>query len=136
MSQPTENSRNAGLLVLRLAIGGLMLFHGVDKLNHGIGWMPGALARKGLPELLAYGVYVGEVLAPLLLLLGWFPRFAGSMVTVTMGVAVFVAHSGDVFALGKHGQWALELQALYGLGGLAIALLGAGKWAVPNPFRR
>ena len=42
-----------GALLLRLTVGGLMLFHGADKMAHGIGWMGSALAAKGLKSFTA-----------------------------------------------------------------------------------
>lgn len=54
---------DAGKLALRLTFGGLMLFHGVAKIQHGVGWIAGALQEQGLPAFIAYGVYVGEILA-------------------------------------------------------------------------
>ncbi|WP_213976007.1 DoxX family protein, partial [Serratia marcescens] len=61
---------DAGKLALRLTFGGLMLFHGVAKIQHGIGWIADALQQQGLPAFIAYGVYVGEILAPILIVLG------------------------------------------------------------------
>src|SRR5713101_1753933 len=40
---------DVGKLVLRLTTGGLMLFHGVDKLIHGLGHIRSDLAAAGLP---------------------------------------------------------------------------------------
>lgn len=53
-----------GKLILRLMVGGLMLFHGLAKITHGIEFIKGTLLSKGLPELMSYGVYVGEVDRP------------------------------------------------------------------------
>ena len=50
-----------GLLVLRLTMGGLMLFHGVHKLTHGVGFIGDMLAGMGLPSFIAYGALLGEV---------------------------------------------------------------------------
>ena len=40
---------DAGKLLLRLAVGGLMLFHGLHKLFGGVGFISGMLVEKGLP---------------------------------------------------------------------------------------
>jgi putative oxidoreductase len=53
-----------GKLLLRLAVGGLMLFHGLHKLFGGVGFISGMLVEKGLPGFIAYGVLIGEVVAP------------------------------------------------------------------------
>ncbi len=57
---------DAGKLVLRLSVGVLMLLHGIHKLLHGVDGIGGMLAGMGLPTVLAYGVYLGEVVGPLL----------------------------------------------------------------------
>jgi putative oxidoreductase len=117
-------------LLVRLAVGGLMLFHGVGKLIHGHGFIVAKLKAAGLPELLVAGVPVGEVLAPLLILFGIFTRPAALMVAFTMGMAVWLVHMGDLFSLDSHGGYALELQALYFLGALAVFFQGAGRYSI------
>ena len=58
MTKPLQNDDLAKLL-MRLAVGGLMLFHGVHKVANGIGGIEGMLSGKGLPEELAWGVHLG-----------------------------------------------------------------------------
>ena len=41
-----------GKLLLRLAVGGLMLFHGLHKLFGGVGFISGLLVEKGCRGLL------------------------------------------------------------------------------------
>ncbi len=89
------------------------------------------LDSKGVPDFVAYGVYVGEVVAPLLVLIGFLARPAGVVIAGTMAVAVWLYHSGDLTTINAMGgAYALELQAFYFLGGLAIACLGSGKLGV------
>jgi len=54
-----------GKLLSRIGVGGLMLFHGIHKLIHGHDFIRSQLSAAGLPEFLALGVPVGEVLAPI-----------------------------------------------------------------------
>lgn len=75
---------DAGKLALRLTFGGLMLFHGVAKIQHGVGWIAGALQEQGLPAFIAYGVFVGEILAPILIILGLFTRPAALVYAFTL----------------------------------------------------
>ena len=126
------NNENAGKLILRLAVGLLMLFHGVAKLMHpdSLDFIRMGLSGLGLPEMLVYGVYVGEVLAPLLLIAGVFSRWGGMLVMVNMLFAIGLAHTGDLFALTDHGGYRLELQMFYLLGGLAVMFLGSGRYAM------
>jgi putative oxidoreductase len=51
-----QGSTDLGKLVLRVVLGGLILFHGIAKLVHGPGYVIGMLASAGLPTILAYGV--------------------------------------------------------------------------------
>jgi putative oxidoreductase len=106
-----------------------MLFHGVSKLTHGIAGIIASVDKRGLPHAFAYGVYVGEVIAPLLIVAGFYSRPAALVLAFNMVVAVWLAHSGDVFTLGQGGKWGIELQALFGFGAVAIALLGAGRYS-------
>ncbi len=121
---------NIAKLVLRLGLGGMMLLHGIAKLHGGVAGLQNMIESKGFPGFVAYGVYVGEVVAPLLILAGWRTRIAALLLAFNMVVAVLLAHSGDVFELGRHGQWAIELPMLYMFGAIAIALLGAGKYSL------
>lgn len=114
-----------GFLILRFAVAGLMLFHGVHKLLNGIGGIQGMVTGHGLPGWLAYGVFIGEVIAPVLVLLGVFVGPAALVMAVNMAVAVWLAHAHQVFTLGQTGGWALELQGLFLFGSLAIALLAS-----------
>lgn len=123
----SESMDDLGRLLLRLAVGGLMLFHGVAKLQHGVGGVATMLARKGLPGFIAYGALVGEVVAPLLVIAGLFTRPAAAVIAFNMLVATWLVHLGDAGRLATTGGWRLELQALYLLGAVAIALLGAGR---------
>jgi putative oxidoreductase len=123
-------SSDWGLLLLRLSIGGLMLFHGVDKLLGGVEGVAELLTSRGLPGFLSWGVLVGEVAAPLMIVAGFYARPAGAVLAFNMLVAILLAHPADVFKIGAYGEWAIELQMLYLLGGLSIMLLDAGLISV------
>jgi putative oxidoreductase len=126
----SANTDDLGKLVLRLTVGLLMLFHGVSKLSHGVGAIEAMLAMRGLPTYIAWGVYIGEVVAPLLILAGTYTRLAGLVVAINMVIALALVHGGQFFMVAKTGGWQLELQAFYLLGGIAIMLLGAGRFSV------
>jgi putative oxidoreductase len=132
MKYPLQ-SDDAGKLVLRLTVGILILFHGVAKLLNfetATAGIVKQVAAMGLPDYVAYGVYVGEVLAPLMLILGFFTRLGGLLVVANMMFALVLVHSSQLLMLSKQGGWLLELQGFYLLGGLAIYFLGSGKFAV------
>jgi putative oxidoreductase len=129
-------AQDVGRLLLRLAIGGLMLLHGIAKLRHGIDGMPALVAAHGLPRAFAYLVYAGELIAPLCVLVGVVTRPAAAIIAVDMAFAVWLAHTHDLARLGAGGGYALELQSLYLAGALAIALLGAGRFAIAGALGR
>ncbi|TLF49124.1 DoxX family protein [Halomonas urmiana] len=120
-----------GKLILRLAVGGLILFHGVAKLlNPGsLDWIGGMLQGYGLPSFLAYGVLIGEVLAPIMAIVGWQTRLAGLLMAGNMLVAFLLVHTGEVFMLNDNGGWQLELQGMFFLSALALIFLGSGRMA-------
>ena len=124
-------SPDTGRLILRITVGGLLLFHGLAKIMHpgSLEFIGGMLSSNGLPALLAYGVYVGEVIAPLMVIVGYQARVGGLIIVINMVLALFLAHSGDFFSLTEHGGWAVELQIFYLLSALAVMFLGSGKLA-------
>ena len=90
---------DGGKLVLRVVLAVLILFHGVSKLIGGVGFISGMLVKAGLPGALGYLVYVGEVIAPLLVLFGVFTRAAALIVAVNMIVALVLVHTRQFFTL-------------------------------------
>lgn len=125
-------SNDLGKLVLRLGLGAILLFHGINKVNHGVAWIKPRLAQVGLPGFLAYGTYVAEVLAPILLIVGYRVRLAALAIAFEMVMAVFLVLRHEIFSLSKApgGAWAIELQALIFLAAIAAAFLGGGAYAI------
>ena len=132
----TINRDDIGKLILRVSIGGLLLMHGIAKLSNGIGWMAGMLAGVGLPAFFGYGVYVGEVVAPLFLLAGKFTRPAGLIVAFNMLVATLLARRDSITELNAGGGWDIELEMLFLLGGVALWFLGSGRYALSRGVGR
>jgi putative oxidoreductase len=75
-------------------------------------------------------VYVGEVLAPLLVIVGFWTRPAALVIAINMIFAVALVHTSQFFTLAKTGGWALELQGMYFFTAVAISLLGAGRYSL------
>jgi putative oxidoreductase len=126
----TLSHEDVGKLLLRLAVGGLMLFHGLHKLLDGVDGISGMLVAKGWPGFIAYGVLVGEVVAPCLLIVGILTRPAALVLAFTMVVAWLMVGLGKTFALDAVGAWAIENLVYFFVGALAIALLGAGRYSL------
>lgn len=110
------------MVLLRVTLAVLMLFHGWSKITGGIVGIEAVLAKAGLPAFLAYGVYLGEVLAPLLLLVGLWVVPAALVVAINMVFAVALAHADHWLQWNKSGGWALELQAFFLITALVVAL--------------
>jgi putative oxidoreductase len=119
-----------GKLILRVILAALVLFHGVSKLIGGIGFVTGMLEKAGLPGVFGYLVYIGEVIAPLMILFGVYTRAAALVVVINMVVALLLVHTSQFFTVNETGGWALELQAMYLGGAIVVALLGAGRYSV------
>ena len=117
-------------LILRLSVGVLVLMHGIYKLQNpaAVDFVGGAFGAVGLPTALAYLVFIGEIIAPIMLIVGYQTRVAALLVAITMAVAILLVHTSDLFTLAEMGGgYALELQAMFLAGALAIFGLGAGK---------
>ena len=123
---------DVGKLTLRLTVGILILLHGVHKLLHpdALGSIRGMLGSVGLPSLLAYGVYLGEVAGALMVILGIYSRLGGFFIAGNMLFAIGLAHRAQIFTLTNTGGWALELQGFFLFSGLALIFLGSGRLAL------
>lgn len=119
-----------GKLMLRLGVGGLMLFHGIHKLLTGIAPLKSALTAEGWPEALAYGVYFGEIVGPLLVVLGLLARFGAFLIAVEVAALVALGGFAQLLAITPDGGYAAETAMFYFLGALAVLLLGPGKLAI------
>ena len=126
----TQYSDATGKLVLRLTVGGLMLFHGIFKIFNGVDGIMNLFASKGIPVFLAYFAYLGEVVAPILLIIGFYTRISALLLGGTIVIAVLTAHTADISTFTRSGAWGIELQAFYILGALAIFFLGGGRYSV------
>ena len=124
-----KNNTDLGLLILRITVAGLMLFHGVAKLSH-LDGTKGMLSEVGLPEFIAYGVFITELIAPILMIIGYRTKLASLVFFFGMVAALLMAHSNNIFALSKTGGLQIELILLFALGALALFFTGAGKYAI------
>jgi putative oxidoreductase len=127
---------DTGKLVLRLVLGVLILLHGISKVMNGIDPILAGVTKAGLPQAFGYLVYVGEVLAPILIIVGFLTRPAALVIMINMLFAIYLVHTSQFFTLGKTGGWALELQGMYLFTALAIALLGAGRFSLGGTANR
>ncbi len=125
-----ENWDDVGKLVLRFTVAFLLIFHGIGKLEHGIAWMRGPLSHFHLPFFVGYGVYVAEVLAPVLIFIGFLTRPAALVVVFDLVMAIVLVAHGRLFELTRGGSYALEAEAFFLLLGLVLFFQGPGRYSI------
>lgn len=116
-------------LILRVSLGVLILFHGVHKLIYGISGIKSLVVNAGFYEFFAYGVYVGELIAPIFIILGLYARVASAVLAFNMLVAIYLAY-GFHMTLTKHGSLSYETTLLFFVMSLLVVLLGSGRYSV------
>ena len=127
-----KKNTDAALLALRIGIGILFLLHGIAKIKSGTGYIEEQMIKNGLPSQLAYLVYLGEIIAPVMMVVGFRTKLAAFIVMGTIAFIVFLTGMGKFGQLTQVGAWALELQALFFTGALALFLAGGGKYAASH----
>lgn len=125
-----EWTDDLGKLILRLTLGILILLHGISKVADGVGPIREMLRTVGLPEPLVFGVFLGEVVGPLLLILGWYGRAGAGLIVLNMLFALALVHQQELFTFTPQGGWALELQGMFLFTALALVFTGPGRWSV------
>ena len=126
----TEKNSDIGLLLLRCTVGILIVFHGIANMNSNYAYIKSLLNGIRMPEFLAYGGFIAEIIAPILIVIGYRARLGSLVLAFFFLVAIFLGHSSDIFSLNQFGGWGIELQALYLFGALVVFFTGAGKYAL------
>ena len=126
------DNADLGKLLVRLTLGGLMLFHGIAKLLNGVGPIEAMMVARGMPAFFAYGVFIGELLAPLMVILGYHTRIGALLIAFNMLVAIALVHSHELLALSRNGGWALELQGFFLFIAIALIFLGPGRYKLKS----
>ncbi|QRA44498.1 DoxX family protein [Chryseobacterium cucumeris] len=121
---------DSGLLITRIAIAFPMSVYGINKVIHGVGFIEDMMSMHSLPSFFAYGVFAGEIIAPLMLIIGFRARLAGLIFAANCFTATILAQTANIFKLNEFGGWALELLVIYMLVSLSFFFTGAGKYAV------
>ncbi len=126
-----KKNTDLGLFILRIAVGLLMLLHGIAKLK-GLDFIETLLTNNGLPAFMKYGVYITEIVAPILIIIGFRTRLAAAVFAFGALFAMLLAHAGEIFTINQYGGWGVELIGLYFLGSLALFFTGGGKWGLSS----
>jgi len=131
MAEARSSGQDLGKLDLRVALGAVVLFHGVFKVTHGVEWIKGPLGELGLPGFLAYGTYAAEVLAPLLLFVGYKVRIAAAVIAFDMLMALVLVMRPQILTVKEAGGgWGVEIEALLLLVSVALVFMGGGRYGV------
>lgn len=120
-------------LLLRLALGIVMVAHGADKVG-GVGGFAGFLDSMGVPVAIAFAwiVTIVELVGGLLILAGIFTRYVALLFAVNMAVATVLVHLPNGFFAGDGG---IELTLVLVLVSIALALVGPGPFSLERELR-
>lgn len=121
---------DVGRFVLRIMIGGLMLFHGVHKILYGTEMVTQTLQNAGIPSMFTFGVFLGEVIGPIMMIVGYKTRIGAAFVVLDMITAVLLVHVTQITLLNEGGGLMIELNLLYLMGAIAVLFLGSGSIAI------
>jgi putative oxidoreductase len=120
----SAGSFNLAMLLLRIGAGVLMMMHGYDKLTHFNAYQAKFMNFMGLGNTASLALVVfAEFFCSLFLILGLFTRLSAIPLIVTMLVAIFKVHHGDVFGDG-------QAAALFLVGYVVLLFVGPGKISV------
>jgi len=127
------SSTDLGLLVLRVWLSlSLLLLHGLGKADR---LMADEIAFRsvfGLSPALSLGLAVlGEVVAPILLVLGLASRWAAAVCSIMMAMALLIGHGGAL-----SGERSGELPFIFLAGFLALVITGPGRFSIDGMSRR
>src|SRR5688500_16169104 len=131
LAPPFHNS-DLAKLILRITCGGLLILHGSHSAIYGIQHVRDMVTRVGLPESIAYGNLVGEVVAPLFMMAGYKARIAALIIAFNMLMSVLIAHRDIMFMRNDFGGWMIELNVFYMMTAIAVFFAGAGKYSISS----
>ena len=120
-----------GLLFLRLGLGICLFMHGFGKILHGVGGVKSILVDAGLPSFLAYFAYLSEVLATIMIAVGFYSRL-GALLVFGSSVVILYSFYGlsNLLELTNVNGFKAELIYLYIAMSLCIISTGSGKYAI------
>jgi putative oxidoreductase len=122
------NLQSYGLAVLRIAVGGVILIHGYQKLFHmHLSGVAGFFGHIGipLPMFFAAVVILVEFVGGILLITGLATRIPAMLLAIDMAVALLVVHLRNGFL--KSGG---ELPLLLFAGAICLVLAGGGAGSI------
>lgn len=88
------------------------------------------VTSSGLPEFIAYGNYIGEVIAPIFMIIGYKARIAALVVAFNMLMSIVLGHRDIALMRNDYGGWMIELNVFYMMTALAVFFSGSGKYSL------
>lgn len=125
-----KTKQDLGLFLLRITLSATMLVYGISKIISGVSQIETMLDSYGFPTFLSYGVYVGEIVAPLLIIIGFRTKLAGLVFAINCLVAILMVQLPYFFSINEYGGWSLGLIFIYFMFGIGMCFTGAGKYAL------
>lgn len=127
--QPFMSSYSSqGYALMRMIVGFLFLWHGVQKLFN---FPPGMPA--GVPAYIIYGAGPIELICGILVMIGLFTRYAAFLASGQMAAAYWIAHGTKaLLPIQNNG----ELAVFYCFVFLFISTQGGGIWSVDAAQQR
>jgi putative oxidoreductase len=119
------------LLLLRLALGAVMVVHGYHKVFGGLHQHAAFVASLGLPSWAGYVSAFTEFLGGLLILAGLFTRAAALAICINLSVAIWKVHLHN----GLSGEHGFEFPLSLGVIAFALIFFGAGPIAIDHVLR-
>lgn len=121
--------------LIRIAVGGPMLVHGVGKLMGGPAPVIAAMAKNGFEPAspIAYLIIFMETVGALCVILGLFTRFFAAGLCIESFVLTFMVHAPNGFSANRNGY---EMVLTWALIYLALVLRGGGPWSLDRKLGR
>ncbi len=127
-----ETLQPVALLLLRLGLALVFLYHGYPKLFGDTAKFVAAFEGLGLPWYFVYIAGVIEVLGGVMLALGLFTSIAGLFLLLDMCAAMWKYNFNEgIYAVREY-----ELPLVLGLAALAVATTGPGPFSLDRLIRR
>jgi putative oxidoreductase len=127
-----NSSNDLALLILRIALGSIMLAHGLQK----VGVVPGGapslqatidgFAGMGIPNWLGYLSVTAELAGGIAILIGLLGRLAAFGVAVNMSIAIYKVHASKGFFAPSGFEFPAALLAI----AAALLLTGMGAYSL------
>ena len=122
-------TRSLGLLILRLAIGTMLMHHGFEKLDNIENFAEAFVKPIHLPFpiFMSYIAAFSEIGGSVLLMTGLGVRFGALAILGTMSIAIYHA-----LAINGFNIYLLELLVVYWGGAAALVLNGGGQFSIDH----